>query len=241
MTVLRDLIIAAPREQRIWQLCSFLLIPFSLSVACTTATGIDVARPWKFLFAVAAVGVPYAYALTRTVLFLNARLTARRALPALGLTLGLLILWCMPRLGEHRLVIFLLFSGFLLADFRQLPRGFSGSTVASLITLALVLGTVCNFNYLLIPHLSARLHDAALIEMDVALYGWLFGRPVPYIGLFPLIESPTGFLLLESAYQTLFAELLIVIVALPWMRRDASRFLRAVCFCCLLGAVVFFV
>ncbi len=223
-----------------WRLCGWLAILYGASALALSAAGMQPTPPWQILLPLAAVALPYAYCLARALREIEGPLRGRPALRlALGLLLGLLALLCLPQLGQHLAATLLSFYGLLAIDARRLPAGHTRGLVAALLATSLGLATVCNVNYFLAPRISGALQDQTLLRLDLRLYEWLFTQPVSYHGLFPLVRSPLAFHALETAYQVLFAEFVVVLLVLLWERRDPARFLRTV-FLSYFAAVVIF-
>ena len=213
----------------LWRLCGWLAIPYSASLLAVGGAGIRATPPWQILLPLAAVALPYAYCLARPLLGIERILQRHPAFrPPIGVVLGALALLSLPQFGQGLGVLLLSFYAVLAIDARRLPAGFARGLVAALLATSLGLATVCNINYLLAPTLSGALRDPALVRLDVAMYEWLFARPLAYEALFPLARSPWAFGALETAYQVLFAELALVVVVLLWLGRDPTRFLRTV-------------
>lgn len=225
---------------QLWRLCGWLAIPYGVSVLALTGAGIRATPPWQILFPFAAVALPYAYCLARPLLGIGGFLRRRAALvPATGALLGVLALLFLPQLGQRLGMVLLLFYGLLAIDARRLPAGYAHGLVAALLAISLGLATVCNINYLLAPTISGGLRDQALMRLDLRLYEWLLARPLSHQALFPLVRSPLAFHVLETAYQMLFAEFVLVVLVLLWERRDPTRFLRTVFLSYFAAAIAF--
>ncbi len=219
---------------------AWLAIPYTLSVLALVASGIAVTMPWDYLLPFAGIAVPYAYCLARVLLAAARRLDRRRNLtPAVGLLTGIGALAALPQLGQGHLAVLAAFYCFLMLDVRRLPAGYFRGLTGALLALVLGLGTVCNLNYLLAPHVAGSLHDPALMRLDLVFYRWLLAPTVEYRALFPLVGGATAFRLLESAYHLVFAELFLVVLVRLWSGRDASGFLRAVFLAYFAGLIVF--
>jgi hypothetical protein len=219
----------------LWRLCGWLALPYAASVLALSGAGIQATPPWRIVLPVAAVALPYAYCLARLVfgiggLFL--RRPVRFRLPAgvlpVGVLLGSLCLVLLPPLGDRLGIVLLSFYALLAVDARRLPAGYVRALAAALCAIGIGLATVCNINYLLAPVVSGALKDPALMRLDLALYEWALGQPVSYRALFPLVRSPLAFRVLETAYQALFAEFVLVVLVLLRQRRDPTPFLRTV-------------
>jgi hypothetical protein len=98
--------------------------------------------------------------------------------------------------------------------------------------------TVWNLNYLFAYVSLNRLHDPILLQIDLAVYSWLFGQSVS-TAMFPLFRCEGCFQLLESAYVVLFAEIFAVIFVLHKNGYSAHLFLRSLFLCYFVGLLVF--
>jgi hypothetical protein len=226
--------------RRLWRLCGWLAIPYGASLLAAQQIGIRALPPWEILLPLSGVAVPYAYCLTRLLLRVGDRLGSRPALvPAGAVLAGLLVVIAAPPLGDRLGWVLALFYVLLAVDARRFAPGYVHGLVAALVAVSLGLGAVCNVNYLLAPGAAAALNDPALMRLDLALYAWLLGGPVSYPALFPLVRSPAAFHVLEAAYQLLFAELLVVVLALLWVRGDPGPFLRTVFLSYFVGVIAF--
>jgi membrane-associated phospholipid phosphatase len=218
-----------------------LAVPYVASRASLTLAGVEIVVPWMFLAWIGLVAIPAAYSLTR-LLDVVASYCPRPAwlMPLLGAALGLLAVWGFPRLAQAPLAVLMVFLALVVRDAPRASR-------ASLITLAGSIGVVVvgyaavwNLNYALAPTRTAGLHDPVLRAADIAVYGWLLPAASDYRALFPLVQHPPAFALLEHAYQMLFAELFVVLFVLVRCGQHPATFLRAVFLCYLLGLLVFF-
>ena len=213
---------------------------YILTFASLSWMGISIALPWMFLLAVLLVGIPYAYCITRGLLLMSRLSTHRSWHLCLCMVLGILLVLLFPVLYEPPLVLPILFATLIILESRNLQRGFVQSVISSLVAIALLYGTVWHLNYILGLATSARLHDPAMLKIDVSIYEWIFSRPVDYRGMFPIFRSFFLFRLLENAYQMLFVELFVVILILFQQKRNPTYFLRSVFVCYLLGLFIFF-
>lgn len=240
--VQRFAIIARHLSPTPWTVCGWLAVPYLLSTLALCAAGIPVPLPWRFLLHAIGMVLPYAYCLGRGILALHTGLSrSPRLVLVVGLLLGAALLWVgvsLPLVTQP--IVFLLFAGLLFHDTRRLQMPYLWSLTGTLMSLTVGLGIVWNVNYLLVPRLVAFLHDPALMELDLAFYQWVFGRPVNYRNLFPLLDSPAVFRVMENAYHTIFVETLAVLLALHWTRGNPARFLRTVFLCYLIALVVFY-
>jgi hypothetical protein len=224
----REEAVRVPAGQ-LWRLCGWLAIPYGASVLALSGAGMRPTPPWQILLPFAGVALPYAYCLARALRGIDGVLPPRPRLRLVaGILCGVLALFVLPQLGQRLGIVLLAFYGLLAIDARRLPAGLAQGLVAALLAISLGLATVCNVNYLLAPTISAALRDQALMRLDLRLYEWLFARPVSYEALFPLVRSPLAFRMLETAYQVLFAEFVLVLLVLLWQRRDPTHFLRTV-------------
>lgn len=225
-----------------WTLCGWLTLPYLLSILALIATGTPVPLPWRFLFHATGIALPYAYCLGRGVATLDMALARRRStVPVVGLLLSPALLWVGVGLTvAGQLIAFALFASLLLRDVRQLPARFLRSLSGTLVGLTMALSVVWNLNYLLAPRLATFLRDPALKALDITFYEWALGRHIDYRNLFPLLESPLVFRVMENAYHMLFVEILVVLLVLLWTNVNPARFLRAVCLCYFVALITFY-
>jgi membrane-associated phospholipid phosphatase len=209
---------------------------YGLSLAGLYALGFAPTFPDAFLGFV-AVFVPFAYVASRGV-FLLEKLLARRPawLPPAGVLLGLLLV------GWHRLPLLPLVALVLLAvtlwDLLGANRLALRPLAASVAVLFVGNGAVWSLNYLAGLLAGGRLHDAAVLETDLALCRWAFGT-AGVEGMYPLVKCPFLFDFLESNYVMLYAEVFVVTFVLIQRRARLASFFAAVFACYLLGVVVF--
>lgn len=223
------------------RLLGWLLVLYILSFVSLFSTGINVILPWRLLVGLVFLAIPYAYCVTRGLFLLDYRFGIRPALvPFICMALGMLVLLLFSILNQFLLVILPLFLFLLIRDLRNFQPGFLKSLASSLVVIVVGYGTVWNLNYLFALATSTRLHDPAILRMDLAIYSWLFSRPVEYQGMFPLFASRVVFQLLENAYLMLFVELFVVILVLVWKKRGLAYFFRSVFCCYFLGLAIFF-
>jgi membrane-associated phospholipid phosphatase len=78
--------------------------------------------------------------------------------------------------------------------------------------LAVVLGytALWSVNYVALWFVRARLADTVLRASDLALYGFLWQRPIDYRGWFPLVTSPLLLSIFQSAYALFFLEISVL-------------------------------
>jgi len=207
---------------------------FALSWSGLVASGLHPVVPISFIFLI-LLRIPSAYGLS-----LTARVRRGRYLPLLGLLLGCMLLALYIPLHPLMILLDLLLLIPLGVELRSGRNdGSSLAILAGVLLLCVGYGAIWNSNYLALHFLAWRTVDPPIRALDEAVYGWMAGRPVDYVGFFPLVSSPTAFAVLEHAYVLAFTEIVACVFLLASDRERLREYIRRLLACYAIGLAVF--
>jgi len=208
---------------------------------CLAISGIRPDLPWSFVLLMLFFVIPLAYIFNQGISFLGNRVRNKSfgvLLISASSSIILLFLFHLLQKG-----LFIISFGYVAAYINYRREG-KCSDLQTLLYGAVVIfigfSVVCGMNYLLGSMTSGRVHDLQLMNLDLAIYGWLLNIDGS-TGIYPLIHNGWAFQVLENAYRVLFLELFVVIFVILDNGENLSHFFRAFFSCYLLGLAIFFI
>jgi hypothetical protein len=210
------------------------------SLIALLAVGVVPGVPWPILLGFFIQLVPLSLALVQLLAWSEKKLGGWPGALAAGIwsALGLLLVWFCNWTAHPAVTIAVAL--FAVWHFVVGPgRAWLKPLGASVAVLILGFGAVWNINYLagaLIPR--EALIDPALIDCDLAIYGWLGYDGAAY-GMFPAVHDPAALRLLEHAYMLYYDEIFATIFVLIATRANLTRFFAVMFGCFLVGIPVF--
>lgn len=211
------------------------LILYPLSAGALRVAGLRPSVPVDFLTLVLVVALPFGYGVWVALRALE----RSRVVPALGAVLAVPIL-LLFQLDHPVLQAGCASFAIFMAWHLWRARSVRVPTLLTAVAVA-VIGycTVWNCNYLLLKLVAARLHDPALRQIDLDVYGWVAGHALDYRSIFPLLGNPLAIRLLENAYLIVFAEIAILLLLLSDEEHRLRQFLAALFLCYAVGFLAF--
>ncbi len=197
------------------KLVAFFAGAFLVSVAGLEWVGLHPVAPWGLII-VLALTVPFAYGVSIGASLLERAIGAwKHGIPACAGVAGCAVLWAYqlesPILRILDLVLFSVLAARLLAGPRN---GFATSLLMGLLALGLSQAAISYLNYVALVAAANRMRDPVVQALDLRMYRVIYGRPVDYAGIFPLVSSGILFAAFERAYVMLFAEMAVVVFGL---------------------------
>lgn len=197
--------------------------------------GIVPAVPWVFLVKLVVVLIPFGYCSAR--LERKSLSWSGSSLITYGIISGIVSLLLFQVFWAWMLLACVLFA--LQTRGQGLRAGLNAAWALAILTVGYA--AVWNCNYLFGKLVFGRLNDPALRDVDLAIYGLLFGAGTSYESIFPLWHNPIAFRIFENSYLLEYAEIVVVLLAAALWYGSAvtAKYLRVLFSAYVVGVLCF--
>jgi membrane-associated phospholipid phosphatase len=216
---------------------------YAITLLIMMGLGVSVQLPWSLILALGIIPLPFAYCIVLGGNYLQDRFKNKRGcIKLIGILSGTLLIFFYTI--NSPVIIVSGASSLIFILYLKIKRhiNITTSMIGSFIFIVALFGVLSHLNYFALKQVINILRDVSLSKLDIVIYSFLFGEPVAYKGLFPLMKSSLIFRVFENAYSMLFLGIFVIAFQIECRIGNARcRYYGTLLICYLSGIFIFLV